>query len=507
MRPERGPNQLTFDGTLKYFWWYDFKSSEIKSRTHNRTTTKRQHVSVSTAPTTPYRVMDPHKKSMAKKQHTPRVEPTDQQTNRPTDQQTNRPTDQHTNCVHNPVRGCECSRQPDNQTQTQTQSQSQTHPMLATHLPEPDLGRSLHKHLMMSDTFVDTEILAILHHTQEIFVPPHFVNPIKAVVNIVLPPCLKDIFKHSQHNSSERREHYFEVEIQLTEWLYALQFRASHSAHSAHSAHSVSAPVSPVYDWEGSMLQFNFNHMGPHDIDMLTRGECRRVMHVALVFLHYANRTIPMLNVMLQQWRHIAGITCQQHLPQLTSQFPNIAHLDPQMQPYFDPSDASMEIQTWVLCRQLDDIHYTGALPEPLVPLPSHIYDIIKTNPEALLLVHKALFAPRFVPPRLTIATASTATCTICFDRLFTGNSITMTHCGHFFCTDCHDTWATQSDECAMCRQSASAESASAESSAESSAEPVPYIPEYDTSEEEFEEEEDEEYTVGAQFEHTWRDR
>ena len=362
--------------------------------------------------------------------------------------------------------------------------------MLAIPLPAPDLcgdlGHSLHKHLMMSDTFVDTEILAILHNTQEIFVPLHFVRPIKAVVNIVLPPCLQDIFKYSQHNSSERLEHYFEVEIQMTEWLYALQ-------HTSHTSHSVSVE----YDWDGSMVQFNFSHTGPHDIDMLTRDECRRVMHVALVFLHHTKRTIPMLKAMLEQWRCITGITCQQQLPQLTSQFPNLAHLDPQLQPSFDPNDPHPDIKTWVLCRQLDDIHYTGALPTVLQPLPTHIIDILPTDHQAFMTVHKALFAPHFVPPIFQTHSASTETCTICFELLFAGTHTTMTRCGHFFCATCHAIWAAQSDECAVCRQSLEPEQAAAPA-------PGPYIPEYDTSEDE-EEEEGEEYILGARLDHIWR--
>lgn len=319
----------------------------------------------------------------------------------------------------------------------------------STSLPEMDpvepesLGRRLYKWLLPTNIFVDKALLNILNHVEEDFMPPHLAAPIRAVHNIVLPPCLQNIFKDHRHNATENRDHYYEVEMQMTEWLYTLQY----------TSHSGTPEYSVEYDWNGSMLQFNFNHMGSHDIDLLTRDECRRVMHLALVFLHYINRTIPMLDVMLQQRRRIAGRTCQQHLPQLTSKFPNIAHLDPELQPYFDPSNSHPDINTWVLCRQLDDLHYTGALPTILKPLPSHVYDILKTTTmEALLRVHKALFAHRFRPPILKVNSTSTATCTICFERLFAGNSTTMTHCGHFFCTDCHATWSAQSNECAVCR-------------------------------------------------------
>lgn len=313
----------------------------------------------------------------------------------------------------------------------------------STFLPVKSLGRRLYEWLLPTNIFVDKALLNILNHVEEEFMPPHLAAPIRAVHNIVLPPCLQNIFKDHRHNATENRDHYYEVEMQMTEWLYTLQY----------TSHSGIPEYSVEYDWNGSMLQFNFNHMGSHDIDLLTRDECRRVMHLALVFLHYINRTIPMLDVMLQQRRRIAGRTCQQHLPQLTSKFPNIAHLDPELQPYFDPSNSHPDINTWILCRQLDDLHYTGALPTILKPLPSHVYDIMKTTTmEALLRVHKALFAHCFRPPILHVNSTSTATCTICFERLFAGNSTTMTHCGHFFCTDCHATWAAQSNECAVCR-------------------------------------------------------
>jgi len=366
---------------------------------------------------------------------------------------------------------------------------------LAPESLEPEsLGRRLYKWLLPTNIFVDKALLNILNHVEEDFMPPHFTVPIRAVHNIVLPPCLQNIFKDHHHNATENRDHYYEVEMQITEWLYTLQY-------TSHSGTPEGTPEAE-YDWNGSMLQFNFNHMGSHDIDLLTRDECRRVMHLALVFLHYINRTIPMLDVMMQQRRRIAGLTCQQHLPQLTSKFPNIAHLDPELQPYFDPSDSHPDINTWVLCRQLDDIHYTGALPTILKPLPSHVYDIIKTTTtEALFRVHKALFAHRFTPLILQVNSTSTATCTICFDRLFVGNSTTMTHCGHFFCTDCHAMWSAQSNECAVCRTTFTRRRVAH----------APRAPDSifsDSDEEDEEDEEDEQYAENDQIDHTiWRNR
>ena len=89
-------------------------------------------------------------------------------------------------------------------------------------LAPESLGRRLYKWLLPTNIFVDKALLNILNHVEDEFMPPHFAAPMRAVHNIVLPPCLQNIFKDHQHNATENRDHYYEVEMQMTEWLYTL---------------------------------------------------------------------------------------------------------------------------------------------------------------------------------------------------------------------------------------------------------------------------------------------